>query len=124
MKDPLIHGCCETLSPRVITNSLSYSNTSPFLPSPCLTLLFPKSHTSASPLIYALAAFHHRVSTLCRSPEVLTVQCSSVQCGGHSQGKERMAPCCSTCKKLKNILSKFGFRSRSTEEIEGGNCST
>lgn len=38
-------------------------------------------------------------------------QCNSVQRWGHSQGKERMVPHCSTYKELKNILSKFGFRS-------------
>lgn len=79
---------------------------------PCLSLFFPKSHTCTdSLLIYTLLASHHMVSPHCRAPVLLTVQCNSVQCRGHSQGKERTASCWSTCKKLKNVLSKFGFTS-------------
>lgn len=79
---------------------------------PCLTLLFPKSHVS-SLLMYTLAAFDPwSFYTLQTSvPAHSAVQYDSAQCRGHSQGKERMAPHCTTCKKLKNVLSKFGSRS-------------
>lgn len=105
---PLIHHCYEPVSPRVITSPLCYSNTYHF---PSTASLSTKSRASASLLIYALAAFHHGVSAPCVSLDLLTVQCHSVQCTGCRQGKERQAPCCSTCKKLKNVWSKLGFRS-------------
>lgn len=73
-----------------------------------LPLHFPKFHTSYL-LMYALAAFHYGVSAPCSLQSCS--QCNSVQCRGHSQGKERMVPHCSTYKKFKNDLSKFGFRS-------------
>lgn len=78
-----------------------------FSPSPCLYIFQSSTLLIFSCMLWLLftMGFLHFADLQSCS------QCNSLQCRGHGQGKEGMVQHCSTCKKLKNVLSKFGFRS-------------